>query len=555
MLHTLLSIIIATSTLVNVQASPFDEGVVVAPLTELERNDLAQYAESSKARLTEALSEAQGKTFGESNDIYMRAIREVVEVSHSGSRRSELLMRMALNQASELSEVLQNVSNRDLITIVFEDSIKLALTYIQEDQKAVANGSLRELPYLRFSLDRLLQAREWGAAISETSEQYIFTATILRQWTAVARHQEQPHRAAIAPELLRIDSLLRKLPPTDEVTTKGRMRVLRRELRKLIEDLGAVLHIELDAIKASSLTPAHPPFDDVKDPDDFLEEDRLATYEVDLNLGVTQSLSNGNSSHVGAAIFGKIQKQFPLVVTRIPGDRNIGPAFEVSGRLERFGDNASNLDRSQFEVAAYLVGFRPHADDKYETFADSGRFFGNFGEIRYAYDSNPMWGTSNGYEVGLGHAGWTTPAAIRKRGGFVFNAAITGGSWSFGGGDYSGSDGKKYNIGSGLVIRPEFTIGYCKKSGGCLTNKSTAKLRSIDLSINSSETTATVKYPEFEEYSFTNDTNLNFGRYLNNNVSLGVGYHLERQNIKDNLGGPNDNRIDWRQMLYLKGSM
>ncbi len=131
--------------------NPFQEGVKLTALTTAQVESLQEYLDASKTALTKALDQAKGKSFGEANQIYLDVIKAVVIESYKNTPRSGLILRFALNQALELtfgvpsldgktsvsSGVLQSTNNQDLLTVMLEDSIQLALKYYQDDHDAV----------------------------------------------------------------------------------------------------------------------------------------------------------------------------------------------------------------------------------------------------------------------------------------------------------------------------------------------------------------------------------------------------------------------------------
>ncbi|MEK7357485.1 MAG: hypothetical protein AAB250_13620, partial [Bdellovibrionota bacterium] len=121
------------------------EGTGKITLSIAQRQTLEAYAENSRAQLVEALREAQGLSLPEANVIYTRAIKRVVIDSFASQGAKELLMRYVLNQALEMTigapqadgsvsgGFLKSTVNQDLITILFEDSIKLAIELYKDD--------------------------------------------------------------------------------------------------------------------------------------------------------------------------------------------------------------------------------------------------------------------------------------------------------------------------------------------------------------------------------------------------------------------------------------
>lgn len=328
-------------------ADAFREGVVYTPLTSAEREDLRQYAEASRVRLQESLEQTHGKSFDEAMDIYRRALGEVVQTSYNDNRRSELLMRMALNQALELTigfpnaapgtreatGTLAEIANTNLLTVILEDSIKIALKYLPEDQTALESGSFAGLPYLRFSLERLNYARLWGAAVTEPAWQYRYLKTVLRQWISVATYEAQPRRGLIAKELLHIDALLKKPTPRSEDELKGKVRVLRGDLRRLIESLTSLLKPRDNLLpRLTPQTSAAESTAEVADeaparPKLSPEENPMpgTTFEGKLGFGYSRAGDSGNGG-LGTEMKVELQSKSP------PEDRlDLRPSIELKG--------------------------------------------------------------------------------------------------------------------------------------------------------------------------------------------------------------------------------
>src|SRR6185295_3494688 len=178
------------------QDNPFLSGTVKRLLTDDERKSLLQYADNSNAKLTAALEEAKGKSYEEIRGIYGKAIKAVVIESYKEKPRSELILRMALNEAMELTlgipstdgtgiakpGILAKAANADLNTVILEDSIHLALSYYQDDRRAITEGQLLSLPYMQFAMRRLELARRWLTSVMEWNLQYELSMSVLGDW-------------------------------------------------------------------------------------------------------------------------------------------------------------------------------------------------------------------------------------------------------------------------------------------------------------------------------------------------------------------------------------
>ena len=550
MFKAVLAIALATSTLVQANTRSFDEGIVVAPLTQSERDDLRQYAESSKSTLQETLEEAKGKTFREANDIYLRAITQVVENSFIEKRRSELLMRMVLNQALELTVgipnatpgVLIDATNRNLSSIILEDSINLALKYIVADTKALDDGTLEKLPYLIFSVERLIAARQWGAAITEAPLQYAYFTTILKQWMAVATHEGQPHRGAIAKELLRIDSLLRKPRPLSESELKGRIRILRGEVRKLIDGLSGVVSLKIGdeengALKIEATTNessySNPRSFDVADADE------IPLFKLDTIIGVTEP-SNSKLANRAMTFAGRAEKT--LVLTPRTNGFYFDVKLNASARYDRAIVGASRKSHlsAGLSLGASNLG------------AYNLRLGG--GNLRYSYD-NDYWTSLHQFSMSIAHLKISTDAALGRRSGLV--ADLEADLARIGvpaAGHYISESGNKHEITQSLsAMNLKGTLGYCSKNFRCITDTLTTDwtFYYIDSALQVPDLNGNPTDAEGMRMGFSNDVNAQLSRQLS------LGYNTEYEYTEDTTNGIRDKvqRDLWRHMFYLKGRL
>ena len=258
-----------TSGTAGTAYNPFTQGTVKVVLTTEEKADLLTYADNSKARLLKAKEQAAGKSFDEANQIYTRAIIDVVMDSFRQKARSELLMRFALNEALELTTgiptadgrsisqegLLKHISNQDLLTVVLEQSIDLALSFYAQDRQAIEGGSLAKLPYAAFANEKLRLSRSWLTAVIESKYQYALSIKILEHFTATVSNSDQTERAKYAEEMLLVDQTLQTMQaaPGGNEERASRVRKLRFTLRKLNEGLSQ----KLAANPAATGVPAH----------------------------------------------------------------------------------------------------------------------------------------------------------------------------------------------------------------------------------------------------------------------------------------------------------
>lgn len=211
-----------------------DEGTERKLLSERDRAALREFANSSKAQLEKALRQADGGTVQERVAIYVSAICDVRSASKKMNSGSELLMRFALNQGLDLTYgtgcgrklgkrpgVLQGSRHDVLMAKILKDSIDLAISYYQDDRKAIESGMLLELPFNRFSAERLKIARErWIPVVGDNWRlAYDLQVALLYQWMNAANHEQNSERHLLADELYQTNDILASLPPPPERPT------------------------------------------------------------------------------------------------------------------------------------------------------------------------------------------------------------------------------------------------------------------------------------------------------------------------------------------------
>lgn len=246
-------------------SNPYAEGVARVSLTPAERESLLLYANNSKANLERAVREAQGKPLAEANEIYLSAIKRVVAESFQERRRSELLMRMALNQAMELTVgtpsadgksiekegVLKSAGNTDLLNVILEESISLALMYYQDDRTAIESNALVQLPYYDLAQTHLRLGSEWLAGINEWSLQLVFQKTLLEQWKSTVLQEDHLTRAQIASAILDVEDALSKIE-RENLGTEKKVRFLRGVIHRICKGVQLPVSLARPAIYLGS---------------------------------------------------------------------------------------------------------------------------------------------------------------------------------------------------------------------------------------------------------------------------------------------------------------
>ncbi len=303
-------------------SNPFSEGTQAVVLSDKERAELLEYVNDSKVTLEKAMEQAKGKSLIDANTIYLKAMQEVVLESYKSKPRSELLMRYILNQALELTYGIPSVSinaiekdgvllkstNQDLLTIILEDSIQLALQYVEKDKQASSSGSFLELPYIQMASKRLQLARNWYVSILETHLARQFLRTILQQWLTAAAAAAQTHHAKHAEALTTIDQTIKEEPSIED---NGRAaRILRKKLLWLLDQM------EKDSV--ISKNDEEKIFDDVvvdSNPQELSNENTSITevpinrkndfYSTKVKLEVGGYQNSANSSGIAASFYAR----------------------------------------------------------------------------------------------------------------------------------------------------------------------------------------------------------------------------------------------------------
>lgn len=230
--------------------NPFLPGTEKIVLTEQDKATLAQYAYNSKSLLERALRAASGKALEEVHEIYVEAIKQVVMESYADKKRSELLLRYALNQALQLTigvptadgksvmekGVLAGVNNVDVITAILEDSMRLAIRYYKDDFAAIQSGQLVKLPYIVFGNERLAMAQKWSHSVHQPELLLAFQTKTLEQWMSTVANNEVLDRLKIAEAILDVDAALADAKKPN-YTTLQKVRFLRGTVDTLFDTL------------------------------------------------------------------------------------------------------------------------------------------------------------------------------------------------------------------------------------------------------------------------------------------------------------------------------
>ena len=212
----------ASGVQVPASSSPFGEGTGRIRLSAEEKQSLLQYADNAYSALRSALEEASGEDFKDANRIYSEAIQRVVIQSFSQKARQELMMRYVLNQALEMSVGLPNASaqsfggllagtvNEELVTIVLEDSIKLAMQLYSDDRQAIQSGSVALLPIMEVAIKRLALSQKWASSIIEQEVLFDFQKMSLQHFLNTVVNANNLLKSTFAEEIVRADDVLNR---------------------------------------------------------------------------------------------------------------------------------------------------------------------------------------------------------------------------------------------------------------------------------------------------------------------------------------------------------
>lgn len=343
------------------QDNPFRQGVERIVLSDDERQSLLDYADTSKSRLDEALDDARGKSLAEARRIYRLAMIEVVQKSFVANPRTELLMRHALNQALELTYgtpnpsgsgvtapgVLVGTSNRDLLTLILEDSIRLAMGYYVDDRAAAQTSALIDLPFTKFATQRLALAREWLASVTEPQLQHRAIYFVLSHWLNTTLRADSMHRARFAEELTEVDAALESCADYSGANLRRLRRLLRTTIASLNEKFkvdGVSLTINESPVRTTSdsrFEPASPVVSKAEpEAPAALPAIDASAHQVSFGVNGYGIVRNGDGMHYGTSLRLKTEASDSI------------PRGEFDGRFDF--NPARGLDRVEIDAG---VGF------------------------------------------------------------------------------------------------------------------------------------------------------------------------------------------------------
>lgn len=244
----ILFIMINISVAVTVQANPFMDGVERIELNSADRQELKNYIQTSKKLLNDALTESKDRDLETVKNIYESVIKKVVLLSYNNKGRKELIFRMALNQALELTVGIPNQSGGgvvkkgvltdskqlDLVTAILETSIKLAIHFIDDDLKVADQGQLIDLPYYKFANLRLNLAMIWSTGLLKITIQNEFYQTLLEQYYITLIRSDNLNIISAAEDILKVEECLEEVKYVSNPIFKN--RTFRKSILNLIKD-------------------------------------------------------------------------------------------------------------------------------------------------------------------------------------------------------------------------------------------------------------------------------------------------------------------------------
>jgi hypothetical protein len=198
-------------------ANPFAQGTAITRLSQEQKNELLEYALNSKSVLSEALKEAAGQDLRITVRILSEAVQQVVVNSFGKKQAEEMLMRHVLNQALELTVglptsgmrgLLDGTTNQELIAVVLEDSIKLAIQLAHDDRVCIENGTFANRPVMRVALERLQLASQWAQGVFEVNVSVAFQKQIMQHFLTTAVVSSNQYQVVFAEEIVKANNIL-----------------------------------------------------------------------------------------------------------------------------------------------------------------------------------------------------------------------------------------------------------------------------------------------------------------------------------------------------------
>ena len=245
--------------------NPFATGTGAVVIDADTQATIREYSLTSKNQLEQTLRDTATLVAADAVPMMLNTVRDVVVRSHSISRGRELLFRIVLNQALEMTVGRPNASGTgreapgvlsqhldsqtELIYRILRDSMMLAQGYAERDADlviATAGQSapqlaLLSLPYGSAAAERLALARAWNRSMTLVSPriEYAFLRVALMQWLQIVTRSENVRSAELAPLIARTQSILQAYGnlPNVETAPLGPVNAGKRRMRGLLIEL------------------------------------------------------------------------------------------------------------------------------------------------------------------------------------------------------------------------------------------------------------------------------------------------------------------------------
>jgi aryl carrier-like protein len=251
--------------------NPFDQGTIAISLTPQAQSDLLQFVNQSRVTLQQALTTGTGQDRQTQSETYLAAVKSVVVSSYGVQPRAELLLRVILNQALQLTGgipsadgsyiqvpgVLAQAEYQNLLPIILSDSIQLALKYSANDQDAVTKNQLVDLPIAEVALERLQLAQRWERSVLELDLAAAFEKTVLQQWLNLMVSQDALHQAAFAVSITQVSQAVKSPASSDPGIEERSLRLLIQQTAAQVSQQLATQGsgVPMAGVTATALTP------------------------------------------------------------------------------------------------------------------------------------------------------------------------------------------------------------------------------------------------------------------------------------------------------------
>lgn len=237
-------------------SNPFSEGTGISRLSQSDRETLMQWASNSAESLRKALQKARGEKFDQANRIYSKAIVDVVIRSYQTKGTEETLMRHVLNQALELTlgipdenrnfsgGILAGTVNQELLTVILEESIQLAIEAYNGDERCIREKSLvrDQAEVMTLAIKRLELAQEWSSSIFEPALQLVFQRAALHHFIATGSDSRNLLKATFAEVLVAADDAVGNIAAGYEMDQENPLIDVAASAREFRGEINVILN-------------------------------------------------------------------------------------------------------------------------------------------------------------------------------------------------------------------------------------------------------------------------------------------------------------------------